>query len=423
MKKIKFSKSYITITVLILMMVLVAVSYLYADSIFSELAIARNNKGASVAFALAEAGVQRAIYQVKYESAVRTPFVTGDTSCCSKFTQDPALIINNGSFEETITVTGEGLAIITAVGKYTIGLRTAVREIKTSIAQSVDPPVYNGNSGIFISDTSEGSPSPLTLNQTTIKVYGGGILSGGGLDFNQSQIDAEKSIEYKNSLRLNQSTLKCNCMIDTPDPEELIPMCSEAPACTPTIVSDVDSIPAIDILSSNPGSYQSLSQNSPNHYFSSQSAFLTYMQSNGNTISGIVFVDVGSNDTLDIGTNTFTVNGVLVSSNSISVPNGGTLIINKPENQPAGIIVPNTFEVKNKGVFSCTGLIYGGNKVELNLPTSPTINVIGGIFSRYVYINQGDIIIHFDSAVINAALPIDPLDTPIIDRTFWEEEY
>lgn len=420
MKKIKFSKSYITITVLILMMVLVAVSYLYADSIFSELAIARNNKGASVAFALAEAGVQRAIYQVKYESAVRTPFVTGDTSCCSKFTQDPALIINNGSFEETITVTGEGLATITAVGKYTMGLRTAVREIKTSIAQSVDPPVYNGNSGIFISNTSEGSPSPLSINHTTIKVYGGGIVSGGGLSFHKSTVWTEKTIESKIPVSYDDSELRCNCTITTPDPEEIIPMCSEAPECTPTIINDVDSIPAIDILSSDPGSYKSLSQNSPNHYFSSQSAFLTYMQSNGNTISGIVFVDVGSNGTLDIGTNTFTVNGVLVSSNDIYVPNGGGLIITHTPNQPSGVIAVNNLGVHNKGVFEGTGLIYAGNSIITN---HPNFNVTGGIFGRSVEINQGTINIYFDKDIINAALPANPADTPIIDRTFWEEEY
>ena len=421
MKKTKFFKSYVTITVLILMMVLVAISYLYADSLFAELAIARNNKSSSVAFALAEAGVQEAIYQVKYKLSVRTAFVAG-TTCCDTFTYDPALI-DNGSFEETINVTGRGLATITAIGRYKTGLRTAVRRVKTSIAQSVDNPAYNGDSGIFISDTGQGPPSPLTLNQTTIKVYGGGILSGGGLDFNQSQIDAEKTIEYKNSLRINKSSLKCNCMIDTPDPEGLIPMCSDAPACTPTVVDEVGSIPTIDIITDYPDSYKSRSKISPNHYFLNQSNFLSDMAIHGNIISGIVYVEVGSNGTLDIGKNNFTINGVLATSNSISVPNGGTLNINKLADQPAGIIVPNTFEVKNNGVFSCTGLIYGGNKVELNLPTSPTINVYGGIFSRYVYINQGDLVIRFDKDIINAALPMNPLDTPVIQRTFWEEEY
>ena len=71
----KSNRGYITITVLILMMVLVAASYLYADALFSELTIARNNKGATAAFSLAEAGVQEAIYLIQYDIDVRNTFL------------------------------------------------------------------------------------------------------------------------------------------------------------------------------------------------------------------------------------------------------------------------------------------------------------------------------------------------------------
>lgn len=426
MKKGNYSKSYVTITVLILMMVLVAITYFFANSLYAELRIANNNKSAQIAFALAEAAVQDAIYQVKYDTATRTAFVAGDTSCCSKVTKNPALI-NNGSFDETTTITGPGLATISATGSFTMGTRTAVRRIETSIAQSVTPPVYTGDAAIFVSNSGPNNAGKIYTNQSIIEVFGGSILSGGDLEFkNSAKIYAEKTIGYKGINDSFNSTLKCHCTISTPDPEGLIPMCSAAPNCTPQIISTVDSIPSIDLDSSDSGSYKSRA-NAQGQYFSSQTLFSNYLQSHSNTISGIVFVDVGSNGTLDFGTlignnQTVTVNGILVSSYNIAVPNNRGLTINPnpTTNQPSGIIVKHDFTVATGATFSGIGLFYAGNRIETN---HPIFTVTGGIFARDISINQGHLTMHFDPDIINEALPPNPADTPIIQRTFWEEEY
>lgn len=432
MKK-KTLKSYVAITVLILTMVLVAITYLFASALFSELGIARSNKGSQVAFAMAEAAVQHAIYQVKFDPVIKSDFVNGNTTCCTTVTQNPALI-GNGSFEQTISVTGPGLADITAIGRFTMGSRTAVRSIKTSIAQSVTPPSYDDDAAIFVSRSGSSDPGSLYTNQSTIKVYGGGVLSGGELEFKNSAlpgnyVHAEGSIEYSISDESNNSSIKCQCYIDTaPDPQTdpPTPQCSAAPSCTPSNVINVDSIPSIDIDSADPNSYKNRAA-AESQYFDTANSFKNYLSSHSNTISGIVYVNVGSSGTLDFGTlvgnnQTVTVNGILVSSYNILVPNNRGLMINlnPTAGGPSGIIAKHDFKVANGAAFSGSGMFYAGNLIETN---HPVFNVTGGIFARDIIINQGNLTINFDKDLINQALPPNPADTPIIQRQYWEEEY
>src|SRR4030065_1207521 len=119
----RFRKSYVSIVVLILMLVLVAASYLYADALFSELAIARNNKGAAVAFSLAEAGVQEAIWRIQYEVATRDTFLNEEDGMTFFEHKSPnPTLIPKGEYSVTIKNTAKAAATVTAIGTYRVGL-------------------------------------------------------------------------------------------------------------------------------------------------------------------------------------------------------------------------------------------------------------------------------------------------------------
>src|SRR3972149_7735177 len=146
--KIKEKKqAYVLISVLVIMMVMLAIAYTLADVLFSEMAIARNQKAASASFHLAEAGVQEAVWRIQYEPIARDKFLNtldGETI----FSHDPALL-SGGSYDVLITNTAKGTATITSTGLYAIGIKTAQRKIKVSVTKATTPPPYDYDAAIF----------------------------------------------------------------------------------------------------------------------------------------------------------------------------------------------------------------------------------------------------------------------------------
>ena len=175
-KLLKKKNGYVTITVLILMMVLMGVTYLYSDAVFSELAIARNNKSAQAAFSLAEAGVQEAVWKVQYDETARDTFMN-TTNGTTSFSHDPALL-TRGAYDVTIQNTAKGVANVNVVGKYTIGTsRVARREINVMIAQAPPDPSYPYDGGILGGGGAGQSIADIDFRFALVKIYNGSILS------------------------------------------------------------------------------------------------------------------------------------------------------------------------------------------------------------------------------------------------------
>lgn len=413
--------SYITITVLILMLVLVAITYLFADALFGELAIARNNKGAQVAFSLAEAGTQEAIYRVQYDTTARNTFLNTTTGVTT-FTHDPALI-GPGAYSVTIQNSAKGVATITSIGTYTMGTRIARREIKVGIAQATQPPAYPYDGAIFGAGGAGESIADIDFWYASVNIYGGSILSNRDINFKfGADVNIEKSVEAGRDVTVNwPSHVDCNCLInDDGDPET--PQCSTSPGCAPVEGAATKSMPQIDFDSSSPNSYknQAISQG---HYFSRQQDFKTdaiFPKWSERTFEGIYYID----SPLDIDWGrTMRMNGVIATSGSISVSFGQLLLAPPTGGGPSGALTQGSLTVGTIGNFSGTGLVYTGDRFQIDASIPYNMNLTGGILSRRTWISGFRTTnIYLDADVINAVLAT-PSDTPVIEINHWEEEY
>lgn len=415
------------ITVLILMLVLVSITYLFASAVFADLAIARNNKGAQIAFNLAEAGVQEAIYKVRDDPAIRSQFLNNPTYN-QTFTHSPALI-NNGSYSYTIHNTAKGVATVTSTASFTMGLRTAQRMTRVVIAQAFTNG-YQDTSAMF-TDAQSSSTGDLEFNGATINIYDGGLTAGRDLNLSQGSIvKAEKDVKYVKDWSLKQSsTLKYDCLIGS-DPDPLVNPPANCDSGDPSVrsapvhvLSDGVTIPMINIDGDN--GYKSVAE-ALNQVFTPQQ-FLNLIPPNGQTatFNGIVFITGGLN--LD-GNRNIIINGVLASADNITIgSNSGsdqtTLTLNPNSNGDAGIITSSTIGIQSKGNLSGTGLLYAlsSNGLTFNNSTR-AVDLIGGILARKITVTNRTVNIHFDSSVINNTLG-NPNDTPVVELSHWEEEY
>ena len=194
----KCQKSYILVSVLIIMTVMIAITYFLSDSLFSELAISRNQKAAAISFHLAEAGVQEAVWRIQNDPTTRDTFlhtINGQTN----FAHNPALI-SGGSYEVTITNIAEAAATVSATGHYKIGLKSAQRKILVNVTKAAAPPPYNYD-GVILTGGSTGEED-ITLDVINLNVTNGGsLISSRDIWYTLSNINVAKDILAKRNIR------------------------------------------------------------------------------------------------------------------------------------------------------------------------------------------------------------------------------
>ncbi len=417
-------KGYVTIVVLIIMMVLVAATYLYADAIYSEMAIARNNKGASIAFSLAEGGIQEAIHRIQYNEPTRNTFLnTADGT--TEFSHSSALI-NNGSYSVTIQNSALGVATVTAIGNFSMGLKTARREIQASIAQATMPPPYDDDAAIFSHSAGGESTGDLEFNYATIRIYDGSLASGRDIRFQYSDVQVEGNISREGNISGNGTSVDCDCLIED-DGDPLTTQCSDNPSCAYSTESAGEMLQVdFDSISANSYKNQAITLN---QYYESDSEFFTqtgFLDDTTKTFNGVVYID----GKLDLDENKILImNGVLAGSGTINIGGNAnnshanaTVQINSPgANQASGILSTHDVIVKKRGNLNGTGLIYSGTKVHL-YNSSEVIDLTGGILTRRLLVTNRSLTIHFNADIINWALD-NPSGTPVIEINHWEEEY
>lgn len=403
-------QGYILVFTLVILSIMMVMVYYSSSVLFAETAIARNQKAATIALNLAEAGVQDAVWQIKNDGSIggaKDKFlnsVSGETS----FSKNPALL-SGGSYSGKIVNSAKGVATITSTGLYQFGSRTAQRTVIQNVAQATGVPLPYAAA---FSSAGGSATGDLEFSSANLTIIGGGLMSGRDLSITQnSNIVIEKEIKYVRNLTNKDSTVSCN----------------GGPGCTMTPISDAPDLPEIDFDSSSVNSYknQAIAQNK---YFSSQSAFFNFYSFSPNTsktLDGVVYID-GKLD-IDQG-RTLTMNGVLVSNDTINVGstnNGsinGTLIMQNPVSKISGVLVGQKLIINKRGSFSGTGLIWAGNAVDFNDNTSSPINITGAILNRRLYINNRTVTITYNESVITSTLA-DPTASPVIDFGHWEEEY
>jgi len=405
---------------------MLVITYFLADTLFSELAIARNQKAATTAFHVAEAGVQEAIWRVKEpNSDARNIFVSTPDGVTIFSHNDPALL-SGGSYTVTIQNTAIKVATITSIGYYKIGVKTTRREIKLNIAEAEQPPPYDDDGAFFSHSAGGESTGDLEFSSATVNVYGGSIHSGRDISFKASTINVEAGIKAEGNIKNQQnSTINCNCSLTGGSPA-----CSSNPGCSYTYLPAMG-MPMIDFDSSSPNSYKNQAINNPgqNQYYTSAANFFTqtsFSAGQSKTFNGIIYIEGG----LTIDQNrTLNMNGVLVSSGSISIggsgngsPFNGVLNITRANpDAPSGALAISGFSVNSKGDLTGTGLVYAGFRTDFNSSSSP-LTFTGGFLSRRMYFNARTLNIYFDADVINDTLA-NPTATPIIEINHWEEEY
>lgn len=435
----KNQKGYVAITVLILMLVLVAIVYLYADALFSELSIARNNKGAQVAFSIAEACTQNALYKVQYDlSDVRPKFLVYDSNSplTADYTINSSLLINRGSCRVIIQNTAPGVAVITSTGQYQIyTFKTAQRQIKTTIAEATAGQPYD--LGMFThpikGDTQ--ATGDIELDGATIQILGSnhllnaGLTSGRSISIkNNSTVNVEGSIHIgptaapPNDSNYNKdpsSVVNCDCYINNdPNPDVNPPsLCNTSPGCSVGSAA-AGEMPKVDF-----NSYKQIAENYvPSQYFDKPQDFLDFAASHP-ILNGVFYVD---GDLKIQDGQTININGLLLAKSITVGENSGstttTLNITNPDNNinPHGVAVEKNFIVETKGSFSAVGLIWSGIATEFKDSLRSPINLTGGILSRRIKITDRTVNIQFDAAIINVVIGS---YAPVIELNHWEEEY
>lgn len=416
---------YVLISVLVIMMIMVAITYFFADALFSELAIARNQKAATICFHLAEAGVQEAIWRIQNKTDIRNAFLEGDcdSGLCDFHHDDPALL-PGGSYEVTIQNTAEAAADISATGFYKIGLKTARRRIVVSVVKATEPPPYDYNGAIF-SGGSQGEED-ITLTVITLEVTGdalvdhdnnpltpevlmpvASLISNRDIWFTLSDIDVAKDILAYRNIR--------NVLSDVTVGGEIHANTGEHYPMTALTLDDLES-------------YKEQAEDQF-QYFTAKEFRDLWKTHSSLTFDGVVYVAGG----LEVDWwHSLTINGILIAEQSIDIGGPfrrGDLTINHSEGEPSGVITLAKFTAWANSVIDIEGLVYVGDRFTADPwyninPLSKEINIKGGVLGRRFEANGLRIIkIEFDKDLINEALPSNPGQTPVIETQHWEEEY
>lgn len=425
-KKFKLKKKrsgYALIVVLVLMLILIVVTYLYSDSLLAELAIARNNKAAAIAFAMAESGIQEAVYRVQYDEDTRNHFKgTGEITFPNSLTfPQNSKLIDNGSYEVTITNTQKGAASIESIGSYQTGLKIARRKIKVSVSQaSVPPPVDYG--AIYTAGVGGGnSNADFDISEAQVRIYQGPIWLNrdfwiwGSSNVAIEGTDITEAVKTVSGYTPKKKgdvwpVLNCNCLIEDDDNPETA-QCADDPGCVVTPITRADP-PTVDF-----NIYKNLARTHvPIQYYANQAAFYAAAPAGTTTFNDIVYVEGPL--TID-SSRTIIVNGVLAVAGSITIE--GNVTINRVADNPAGVITTGRFNLNSEGIFSGTGLIWSGDWVKIDGSAAP-FNLTGAIVSDRTSITNRITNIYYDADVVNSTLTAGPI-TPVIEISHWEEEY
>lgn len=379
-------QGYILVFTLVILSIMMVMVYYSSSVLFAETAIARNQKAATVALNLAEAGIQDAKWQIQNDPSARTTFLNSENGHTSIPTKT---LLSGGTYTVDIQNDAKASATITSTGFYNFGSRTAQRKITLKVIQNGSTEPYSYDAALF------SGAGGIDLNNVTIN--GGGpdpwsIYSGGIIDFgNSSVITVPKDILANGSISPGNSTINYDGAETANYPTEFV-------------------MPGNGLAS-----YATQSLVPPNHNYT-PAQFATATAVGQPPLSGIVYV----NGNVEIKNRSVTINGLLVVSGSISV-NHANLTINHVSGEPSGLIAGNSFDATN-ATINITGLVYASYISSASVNTSITIT--GAILAYSFDAVNITLTLNLDKTLVNDVL-IGGGNTgsPIIEFNHWEEEY
>lgn len=444
------NKSFISIATLIVATILLLLATYFLNFILSELKIAQSHTWASQTYYLAEAGINEAIWKLKYDD--KDVNEDGDKAWAEEFVEEPGCenfsdtiekntnnLIPNSSYTITIhnTSCARGEIIVTAYINLPNGARTR-RVVKTKVFKPLNPSPTR-NSAVF----SGGETESISFLAGYMNIYNGNIFSNYNItldlvstlraydnpetkDIEEGKVAAVNNIN-KSLLSTIVSTGRCARNVCSPSQA-----CIDAGInCPPQPIS----MPMIDFDSSDPDSYKSRAAAAGTLYTAQQFEDLLWKNPNLTLNNPVTYV-TGS-ITLK-GNQRLTVNGVLVADGTISIGEelcwfkslfqsrcgNSRITVNHPEGIASGLLTKSKIEV---GLYAdridVNGLLYAGDEFSLvSLPDS--FNIVGGLIARkmtLVSIWQA-LNITLNDERIREAIGY-PKYSPVIKIEHWEELY
>jgi len=401
MKKIiAQSKGYILVSVLVIMMILTMMMYFFSDALFSELAISRNQKSASQALHLAEAGVQEAVWRIQHDSANRSAFLD-NSSGTTHFEHLDNALLNSGSYQVDITNTAKAVATITATGYLGMGLKTAQRKVTTHVYQAIAPGPYTGDGGLFVGGPDPGDIYLHNLNYSYDSGYDrSSIQSGGNIDIGNANISVSKDILANGDIITQNSTITLP-PAEPPVPPGFSGGVEQSDYATTFLLPGIDT-----------NALKTTAQSQGQLYTSTQFANLINSQT---TFNGVIYV--GGAGGVEIKNKNLVFNGVLVSEGSVTIKNA-TVDINHTGG-PSGMVTLGNLNIVNANL-DIQGLVYIG--INAAASVNANIKVTGAILAHSFSANNINLKLNFRRDWVNETLEGGD-QTPVIKMDHWEEEY
>lgn len=413
--KLKANPGFVLLVVFLVVFLLLLLTIYFFSFVTTELKISKNQAIAEQTYYLAEAGVEEAIWKLKFDETWQTNFENSN-NWSATFTRDP-VFFDGGAYTIQIQNSDYAKGEIIATGTYTLypSNKTAQRIVKIKVFKALNPnPVEQ--IAMFAGDGN------IIFNGSAVNFYNGGIFANGDINLTWfSDIYTSETASTTDDIYID--------WLSSLDADGSEPQCSGSnwTACEnwPPI-----GMPMIDFDSSATNSYKYKAQynyNPPQVY--TQQEFTDLLKNNPNlTINGITYVT--GQVKIKRGQH-LTVNGVLVADGSVTVGIGwqdpfGTadLFVNNTQGQPSGVLTKGSF--KNSqfgGKIDIDGLIYASDQVDISsLPQVFTVN--GGIITRQVKLTSiwQVLNITYNNDIIMNALA-QPIYSPVVSVEHWEEEY
>jgi len=478
-------KGAILIVTFIIMGVLLLLSIYFVSFILTESRIAKSQTVGTQAYYLAEAGINEAIWKLKYDDAWSTCFVSSTDPCpacnatwTASFTTSTDALIPNSTTTVTIERSECGKGKITAVS--TIALadgKTAHRVVQTKVIRALGSLTLD--SPLFI-----GYPSgEITIKNSTLNVYDGNLVTGNNLNvkgdglvnvYDNPDTDTQEgkvlAVGNCNEEKINAAGICCADVCYTtstcechPDPENLFKECEED-GCPP----DRGKIDIPPIIWS---SYYSKAEQAELHEMCSVSGKKWYEETATTISNKCIFTEKEFEDLLEevesggtlilehkangLATSTYYVkggitvgewehleiHGVLVAEKSVYIgkwTSAYLTIIDPGPGIPSGLLTQKNMDFGEEYLLfqdiDVTGLLY--SEGEMNIISVPhAFKVEGGIIARKFDFDSGwlnnPLNIYLDNDRIKEGVwggpeppPGEPIVySPIVTVEHWEETY
>ncbi len=399
-KNLKKSRSGFAVVLVITMLgSLLFLSSYFLEQSTSEIKIAKSENAATKGYYLAESGINEAIFKLKYDATWRGKFLNG-TLAGDNFNRS-SVFDTKGAYTVSASSIADGLADITVTATYQVGSKNSQRVIKARLAKASNP-AYSWSQTFFGGGVGGQQNGNITTGRDC-------TINGGRIHANQNL-----KITSHSDLTINDAEVTSSNNIITNAGSSLVLNNSTQTEGLPSI-----GMPIVDFDSS---SLTSLKNRASQVYTAAQFSALP----SGTTLNGITFVT----GTATWTNKNLTVNGVLAASGNINISlNSGKIFTVNTDASGSGILGKADIGISLTGAtLNLNGLIYTANALDIDINSTSTFNITGGIIGWHVDLDgtdNGVCSVTYDEDLV--ATPLDPVynsgDSPIIDVNHWEEQY